>query len=407
MPHKTIYDPSRVSVILLMGTDSDAQYAALKTASKVQTNHLYILKNGKGYLGEEPLFGGDAERFEIIDADEVDASHYITITPEANKIYYILANNAKYSATISGTPTDVPLDQGKLYHYDGTNFVDLDYVAFQTMIAKYITDQAIHAAIRSGGTVTGGIDNTHDELTIPTTGAVYDFITNQSIMSAQFFRMVKEHTVDSTDLANVLLTGSGDPNENGEYDWVYSDNAHTTTYAEGTHGLLFTLDNDSVPGGESYYFIDLTNYIKEIDIENTDSIHLDVATSTNSHRIKADLNIRTGENSLLIDDGTGTGSLGAGVYLDKTTSSVNTSTHTYTHDIHTIDATNTTSEAVMAAASPTKLVTEQALVVYMETFFKDYIDGLLDDFVTYDVDSTTGATQYAANVPATSGGSGT
>lgn len=398
--YKTLYDSNRVCVILLMGTDSDAQYSAIATK---EPNHLYILKNGKGYLGETPLFGGDAERFCIIDNTNLDASNYINFTPEGDKLYYILASNAKYSMTISGTPTNRLLDQGKIYYYDGTSgeFVDYDYVAFQTMMADYITNLAVHAATArniAAGTATGGIDNNHTEDTIPTTQAVYDYINSRKILEAQFFRKVEQYTIQTSDVTNALDTSGA--NADGSYNWVFSDPpTNSTTYPVGNHGLRFLLDNDSYDGNnnEIYYYIDLTDFIKEVDKINTPSIHLDVTTGADAHKIKADLNIRTGENSLLIDDGTSAGSPGAGVYLDKTVSTVNTTTHAYTHGIHTIDATNTTSEDAIVAASPDKLVTERSLVIYMETFFKDYIDGLLDDFVAYDINTVA---------PSSGGGSG-
>lgn len=396
--HLALDDSNRVRIILLTGSDPDTQYSAIQaSASGAQPNWLYILAaNGKGYLGDEPLFGGDAERFYVIDTDERDSTtKLITFTPEQGKIYYVVASDAKHTitdnSTTPATTTTEFLDKGKFYVYDGVNLVDFSYVAFQKMMADYILTTAVHAATDTGTTdpisgatiYSGGIQDLHNEQTIPTTEAVYQYITSQSIMDAQFFRHVIQYEIQTSDVTNANDTGTGGANENGEYDWVINPTT-SAPYPAGTHGLKFTLDDDSLPGGEAYYFVDLTNMIREVDMENTPSIHLDVASSTNSHNIKADLNIKSGENSLLIDTTAGS----QGVYLYKTTS--DTTGASPTTSIPKVGDTSITTPAqAIAAASPDKLVTEQAFVVYMENFFKPYLDTILDDFVSYDIDDGT------------------
>ena len=64
---------------LLTGSDPNAQYAAIPVHDAYT---FYLLNNGVGYLGDVPLFGGDAERFVVLDTAG-------TVTTEPDKVYVI------------------------------------------------------------------------------------------------------------------------------------------------------------------------------------------------------------------------------------------------------------------------------------------------------------------------------
>lgn len=128
-------------------------------------------------------------------------------------------------------------------------------------------------------------DYTVEENKIATAKAVVDYVTAQvndlDVLNAAFFRKVESYTVkaaDLTDPAYSLPVGT-------EVDDV---------------GMLFTADTDDVAGGESYYFISLGSYIGNFEnVQNTDTINL----TLNAGTVSADVNIKSGENSILTTGG--------------------------------------------------------------------------------------------------------
>lgn len=297
---------------LLTGSDPQAQYDAITTKDSMT---FYLLSTGIGYLGDTPLFGGGAQNTVVMTLGTLTS-------PESGKLY-VLSNVTYNSETLTG-----------LYFYNGST---LDSYSDE-LISTYI--QNILTTDMSTDGYTG------DNNTIASTKAIMDLInaklSDSSIVNAAFFRKVESHTLTADDLTNSsiqLPSGA----------------------KEGDVGLLFTADTDAENGGESYYFISLVSYLTSVyDVENSNSINMSM---NSDNKIKAELNIKSTETSLKVDETNG------GVYLEKATT-VNDST-----------------------PSTDKLITEAVLVDYVQNAVlpavTEAINEALADVVTYTVDDGT------------------
>lgn len=297
---------------LLTGSDPQAQYDAITTKDSMT---FYLLSTGIGYLGDTPLFGGGAQNTVVMTSGTLTS-------PKSGKLY-VLSNVTYNSETLTG-----------LYFYNGST---LDSYSDE-LISTYI--QNILTTDMSTDGYTG------DNNTIASTKAIMDLIntklSDSSIVNAAFFRKVESHTLTADDLTNSsiqLPSGA----------------------KEGDVGLLFTADTDAEDGGESYYFISLVSYLTSVyDVENSNSINMSM---NSDNKIKAELNIKSTETSLKVDETNG------GVYLEKATT-VNDST-----------------------PSTDKLITEAVLVDYVQNAVlpavTEAINEALADVVTYTVDDGT------------------
>lgn len=236
---------------LLTGSDPQAQYDAITTKDSMT---FYLLSTGIGYLGDTPLFGGGAQNTVVMTSGTLTS-------PESGKLY-VLSNVTYNSETLTG-----------LYFYNGST---LDSYSDE-LISTYI--QNILTTDMSTDGYTG------DNNTIASTKAIMDLInaklSDSSIVNAAFFRKVESHTLTADDLTNSsiqLPSGA----------------------KEGDVGLLFTADTDAEDGGESYYFISLVSYLTSVyDVENSNSINMSM---NSDNKIKAELNIKSTETSLKVDE---------------------------------------------------------------------------------------------------------
>lgn len=297
---------------LLTGSDPQAQYDAITTKDSMT---FYLLSTGIGYLGDTPLFGGGAQNTVVMTSGTLTS-------PESGKLY-VLSNVTYNSETLTG-----------LYFYNGST---LDSYSDE-LISTYI--QNILTTDMSTDGYTG------DNNTIASTKAIMNLInaklSDSSIVNAAFFRKVESHTLTADDLTNTAIQLPAGAKE-------------------GDVGLLFTADTDDVDGGESYYFISLVSYLTSTyTVDNTNSINMSMSSD---NKITADLNIKTTETSMKIDETDG------GVYLEKA---------------ETIDED---------APSADKLITEAVLVDYIQnsvlTAVTEAINDALADVVTYSVDGGT------------------
>ena len=195
-----------------------------------------------------------------------------------------------------------------------------------------------------------GENYTGDNASVASTKAIVDYVTAKvsnvsGVLTSAFFRKVESHTITTEDLSNPAISVPEGT-------------------AEGDVGLLFTADTDGENGGETYFFISLKNYLQNVyTTENTNSIEMNISPD---NKIKANLKIKSGENSVKVDEDNG------GVYLEKTA---------------TINET----------PSEDKLVTEKALVDYITNKIvpavNQSIADALKDVVTYSVDNNTPESQ--------------
>ncbi len=297
---------------LLTGSDPQAQYDAITTKDSMT---FYLLSTGIGYLGETPLFGGGAKNTVVMTSG-------ILTNPEAGKLY-VLSNVTYNSDTLTG-----------LYFYDGSTLSSYSNELISNYIQNILT------------TDMSAEDYAGDNDTIASTKAIIDLIntklSDSSIVNAAFFRKVESHTLTADDLTNTAIQ--------------LPDGAK-----EGDVGLLFTADTDAEDGGESYYFISLVSYLTSTySVENSNSINMSMGSD---NKIKAELNVKSTETSLKVDEENG------GVYLEKATA---------------VDDTTPSSD---------KLITEAVLVDYIQnsvlTAVTEAINEALADVVTYTVDDGT------------------
>lgn len=207
---------------------------------------------------------------------------------------------------------------------------------------------ATEDASNIGNLVTNMLDASFvaDDATVASTKAIVDYVADKvgnvsSVLTTAFFRKVVSHTLTADDLTNSAISVPEGT-------------------VEGDVGLLFTADTDGEDGGESYFFIPLTNYLQNVySPEDSSSIKMNIS---DDNKIKADLKIKDGEKSLKIDDVNG------GVYIEKATV------------INDGDGTEGNE-----APSAEKLVTEEALVTYVQAA----IAAALNDVVTAAIDDGT------------------
>ena len=201
-----------------------------------------------------------------------------------------------------------------------------------------------NAVIKNLVTDMCGEDFVADDVSTASTKAIVDYVAEKfddiaAILTTSFFRHVESHTLSEADLANDAIS--------------VPDGCQA-----GDVGLLFTADTDGENGGETYYFIPLTDYLQNVYTpESSKSITM---TISSDNKIKAELQVKAGEESIKVDEENG------GVYIEKTA---------------------TISEE---APSDAKLVTEASIVAYIKDVLmpavNTTIQNALEDVVTAVID---------------------
>ena len=322
---------------LLTSSNPQAQYDAITTKDAYT---FYLLGNGTGYLGDVPLFGGDAEKINLVTSPG-------ELTLEADKSYTVVVDGV----TVSG----VSIPQGIYYSADGTTIENITYKT----IAQYIADKAITDMTADG--------YTGDNDTLATTKAIVDYVknvvSNQSILEAKFFKEVVKVKLTQDDIDGVTSS----PNV-AAYGAIFggADN-HVDDI-----GLIFTLDATNTSDDDSddvYVFVNLHELLHTYSVESSDSITMtETPDGAHGSKFKAELKVKSTETSLKV----GTD----GVYLEKT------------DVINDGDGTDSTPEP-----SADRLVTEEALVNYIVNSVLPAVDSAiteaLKDVVTYAIDDGT------------------
>lgn len=322
---------------LFTGSDPDSQYSAVVTKDALT---FYLLSNGKGYLGETQLFGGDSSSpVRLL----TSAGTYTTF--EQGKIYAITTNGV-----ITSSVQDAVASPKGIYYATSTSTLeDITLASFTTAITNYIANNAVsstNATLTSEGASYEGTDNE-----IMTAKAVTTFVNtvmgDVSILHSQFFRTVELHTLSSADISGGLISVA-------------------VTDQAGDTGLLFTRDDDmtddvSGDSNQQKFFVNLKGYIGIYTGGTSNDITVSIDSSTNV--ITATLNKKTGENSIIIDSN--------GVSLNKTNT---------IHDGDGSDVNN-------PLPSADKLVTEADLIAYLQgtflTTINTAISTAMEDVVTY------------------------
>lgn len=303
---------------VLNGADPDTQYAAIVTKDPLT---FYLLNNGIAYLGTTPLFGGSVQTT-IVRMDTTIAS------AETGKIY-ILSN---VTSTVGVAEPGIVLTG--MYTYNGTTLISFS----DQMIGTYISNILVNDMVNGF---------TPSSTEIPTTQAIYDYVANKlndsSLINAAFFKAVTGHTISQEEFDAAAL----DPQS------PYAG------FPVGDVGLLFTADTDGTAGGETYYYVSLQNYVNIYNAANTTSVNMTLDTETNT--FTAELRIKVGENSVLVD-------AAGGIYLDK---------------VATVNDTTPSADKIVTESALVDFITNKVMVDVQEA-----IDAAVANTVTYTVDPT-------------------
>lgn len=331
---------------LLTSSDPQAQYSAI-AAHDAYT--FYLLGDGTGYLGDIPLFGGDAEKFNLITtAGEASL--------EAGKVYIFAVDGV----TVGG----VAKSQGIYYSPDGTT---VDNVTYKT-IAQYIIDNAIKAA---------DVDETFTgtETDIMTSAAIVQYVSDvvntQAILDVNFFKKVDKVVLtqeDIDDKANGTATGPlktaystidiGADAHVDDIGLVFTFDDLTSFNADGSSAVA---DDDTDDKPESYAFINLCKLINIYDVTTEDdALNITSDTTADGHKTTFKLAINRAES--LDADVIAAASVEIAENADPVAAAA----------------------AYNAGLSEDKLVTENQLATILAKILKDY--------VRYDVDDDAPAT---------------
>lgn len=257
-------------------------------------------KGGIGFLGDTPLFGGDASKFNMLGA---------------NATYDDLKPNAFYFITADCTITDADpatvthtCKAGSIWITNGSKVPsEISWTSFNTYMARYITASVIQSDgtnLPSGDTwdeTFAGDDDTL--LTSAATKTLIDNLINaQAILNINFFKDVKNVTLTAADIASnpkVVTFQIGTDSETGNP--ITATAVLTANDHEGDVGLVFQVqygdeydptDND----GDEWIFVnlhDLINiYVADSSAQTTQMTITD-DTAEHTKKIKVEVNKST------------------------------------------------------------------------------------------------------------------
>ena len=266
------------------------------TGSGIFTHDPYTFylfdQGGIGYLGDTPLFGGDASKFNMI---------------SSNKAYADLKPNAFYFCTANCTVTDDEdphvathtLTQGSIWITNGSSVPnEISWTNFTTYMARYITGYAI----QSDGTNLPS-DDTWDETfegndtTLLTSAATRTLINNivnaQAILSISFFKAVELHTITAAEITAGEVT-------------VFTDHTASITNAEheGDIGLAFMCQtgseyDETENDGDICVFVNLHSLINLYTGSTSDTAEVvvaqDLTGDPSGHTQKITVNVNKSE----------------------------------------------------------------------------------------------------------------
>ena len=257
---------NRFNFRILNGSDPQAQYAAITTKDALT---FYLLADGTGYLGEVPLFGGDAEKFNLITTAGA-------ATLEAGKVYIFAVDGV----TVGGDAKP----QGIYYSADGSTVENITYKT----IAEYITENAIKAA---------DVDETYagNETTIMTSAAVVEYvnsmIADQNLMDIAFFNNVISYTLTQADIDDITNGTETSGGIKATYPGITGLDANCH---KDDQGLIFVTDNlgEGTDDEKSYIFVNLCKLINVYDVtSDDDSVTITPTTTTDGHKTTFDISV--------------------------------------------------------------------------------------------------------------------
>lgn len=249
---------------ILTGT-TEAECKARYDNEPLTDNHhdpytFYLFdKGGIGYLGDTPLFGGDASKFNMITGNTVaDAL-------KPNSFYFVTTNCTITDSTSTGVDPDPGVHTAKTGSIWVTNASsipqELSLSIFTTYMTNYVASQAIHSDDASLDKTFTGTDTS-----LMTSAAVSTLINavvnSQTILSISFFKDVKTVTLTAADITagEVTFTVREDPD-------THTPITATAALSANDHandiGLVFFCQTgaDDDDGDDKWVFVNLHGLI--------------------------------------------------------------------------------------------------------------------------------------------------
>lgn len=257
-------------------------------------------KGGVGYLGDTPLFGGDASKFNMI------SSNITADVLKPNSFYFVTAD-----CTITdgqATPVTHTAKAGSIWVTNASSIPqELSLSIFTTYMTNYVLENTIHSDNASLNK-----DFTGTDTDLMTSGAISTFVNavvnSQAILNISFFRKVELHTITAAEKA-AGETGNGEITCFVDYPEV--GDSHTVSLTANDHendiGLVFMCqageeydeaDNDD----DECIFVNLHGLITrfvggdydtaEVSIESADS-----QTDPSGHTQKIRVNVKESQKT--------------------------------------------------------------------------------------------------------------
>ena len=216
-------------------------------------------KGGVGYLGDTPLFGGDASKFNMITGNTAaDAL-------KPNNFYFVTADCTITDSTSTGVAPDPGVHTAKAGSIWVTNASsipqELSLNIFTTYMTNYVASQAIHSDDASLDETFTGTDTS-----LMTSAAVSTLVnavvSSQAILSISFFKDVKTVTLAAADITagEVTFTIGEDPDT---HDPITATADLSANDHAGDIGLVFFCQTgaEGDDGDDEWVFVNLHSLI--------------------------------------------------------------------------------------------------------------------------------------------------
>ena len=243
-------------------------------------------KGGVGYLGDTPLFGGDASKFNMITGNTAaDAL-------KPNSFYFVTAD-----CTITDSTSTVHTAKaGSIWVTNASSIPqELSLSIFTTYMTNYVASQAVHSDDASLNETFTGTDTS-----LMTSAAVSTLVNavvnSQAILSISFFKDVKTVTLTATDITaeEVTFTVGEDPNT---HDPITATASISANDHAGDIGLVFFCQTgtDDDDGNDEWVFVNLHGLINLYSGSTSDTTVVTVVndsadTTGHTKQIKVEVN---------------------------------------------------------------------------------------------------------------------
>lgn len=212
-------------------------------------------KGGVGYLGDTPLFGGDASKFNMI------SSNITADILKPNSFYFVTAD-----CTITdgqATPVTHTAKTGSIWVTNASSIPqELSLSIFTTYMTKYVLENTIHSDNASLDKNFTGTDTD-----LMTSGAVSTFVNavvnSQAILSISFFKAAKSVTLTAADITAGKVTFNTDEEDPDTHDPITATATISANDHEGDIGLVFFCQTgaEDDDGNDEWVFVNLHGLI--------------------------------------------------------------------------------------------------------------------------------------------------